>query len=189
MIRKYGSRTKVNNFSLRNYFCSQTKVDRWRSIVLSGETGVSVEESIDLVSMMNVEASKVFAKEAAVEEVHLHKKVSSNLDKYLKTGDSSDKFLGVFNETCRKDSLLLRCLSQVDLKRRIRSSVALFTSHKSLLKAWGPLVRECSLHLMQFEKVLKDFCQMNAIDQNTVKNIHCVSNSLLYYYICTGSRE
>ena len=163
MISKGGG----NVASMKVLLCPQVAEASWQQLVASQTLGVSVDEMIDLLSMINENSSAVFSSEVTSYNATTEKKLEKSLESYLASLQVSGEvaFLGVFRNKELRSPLLFQCLFQLTLKRRLRCAVALCTSHNDVKRGWEPLLL-ASLKFSEGSRAIsQNFLTLSAVDQ------------------------
>lgn len=150
--------------------CSASEEDRWRALADSGQPGVSTEELIELLMLIDESAASAFVKEVRYSNAKTEENFVKQLDRYLEIPYwEGSSFLEFLRNKENRSSMLLSCLQKLSMKRRLRVAVALFTSHNRMPSTgWEPLLRGCVDKLFEAEKVLSRLLSLSVIDQELV---------------------
>ena len=156
--------------NLTSQLCTKEEEEKWMKLASSGEIGVSVEEQIDLLSMMHEDTAAIFEKEIKFygnKDIDL---LNKNLDDYL-NGISPEEgtLMEIFRPRENRDPLAVHLIAQIIMKRRLKCAVAIFTSHRNIFNAWDELLQISYNKLEEAENNLKNYCRNDAPDDRKLE--------------------
>ena len=146
----------------------KNEVLRWKELVSSGgrKKGVSTAELIDLLSMINEPASKIFVKETTLfDDEKLQDHLVKEIDAFIScTRPKLSHIFSIFDQTDKRGQIFLRCYWNLSMKIRLRQAIALYTSHSEIPNSWEGILNYSSAKIDEMIDHLKTLVEKYSIE-------------------------